>query len=670
MGIFDIHKDKSGKQTIPARVKHFLVPETTEDLYKEVEEYNNYANYSLGSSISSRSILNALKDVPSMVEDSICGPAVKCVMQTAFQPDNEGRLFGINTVYESILNELNAFHKEINAENFTLVTAYNILLWGQLPWKHYYNSEGVLERIAPIPDFTSITPVVLSGRTVGFINENGDFVPSYEYTYAQMDFYKNLGGNSQNNYCTIGGSNGSGTDTNAFKNEFTYANSYLSEASKPWRNVNIIEDGLLLNRMDQSNYYRIISVNVGGQVYSKSAIQVLNYYRNLFKKVRRINYDSNGMSSRGKNQEFEVIVPKTQNQGVEITNVGGDMDIKALKDLDTQYQKLFAALQIQPSMIGFSSDTPSSLGDSAANTWDKRFAKVCKAISYSTFNALKNIDYLHLRSLGYNVDLDDWTYSSVSKTMLEDIDKGETLKLASENLKEISQTLDQMQAEYNQEYLARSILGDALANYGVDLEKLFAKKEDLGVPEGEGVMIGTSFRKGKFKSFQKEILTEDAHVLALNGIIPEKESKTIVAAYIDDNQKDYLNIKEQVTPMTLQQLTSSFAVKRDNPIDLKGIVEFTDTDNRDEFEASYKIKSHEGSGVPFNFPVYCSKNIKITAGDLDLASGMCIRNLYIDDNGNHHVTTKDDLCVYLSNFMNGSLDNYISNIWVRNERLF
>jgi hypothetical protein len=204
---------------------------------------------------------------------------------------------------------------------------------------------------------------------------------------------------------TIGGANND--QSNQFQNEFTYANSYLGAASKPWRNVNIIEDALLLNRMDQSNYYRIISVNVGGQVYSKSAIQVLNYYRNLFKKVRRVSYDSDGMSSRGNNQNFEVIIPQTQNQGVNVQNIGGAIDVKSLKDLDVQYQKLFSALQLQPSMIGFSSDTPSSLGDSAAITWDKRFAKVCKAVSFSAFNALKNIDYLHLRSLGYNVTKND-----------------------------------------------------------------------------------------------------------------------------------------------------------------------------------------------------------------------------------------------------------------------
>ena len=659
--------NKTSKQTIPQRVKHFLLPEKEEDLYNEVAEYNNYAKYSLDPSISSRSVLNALKDVPSMINDSICGPAVKCVMQTAFQPDNEGNLFIINTPYESIQNELINFHEDINANDFVLKTGYNCLLWGQLPWKHFYNKDGVLERISPIPDFTLITPIIVSGKTVGFINEEGDFVPSYEYTYAQMDFYKNLGGNSQNMYYTVGGGSSSG-DLNSFKNEFTYANSYLGEASKPWRNVNIIEDGLLLNRMDQSNYYRIISVNVGGQVYSKSAIQVLNYYRNLFKKVRRVNYDSNGMSGRGNGQEFEVIVPQTQNQGVSIQNVGGEVDVKALKDLDTQYNKLFAALQIQPSMIGFSSDTPSSLGDSAANTWDKRFSKVCKAISFSTYNALKNIDYLHLRSLGYNVSLTDWSYNSVSKTMLEDIDKGESLKLASENLKQISETLDRMQAEYDKEYLAKTLLSDALVNFGVDSEKLFAKKTDLGVPEEGSVMIGTSFRKGGFKAFKKEILSKDTHVMALNGIIKENSAKEIVSAFVEDKQNNTF-IKEEITPMTLKQIMSSFAVRRDNPLDLTNFVEFTDSE-KDEFVSAYKIKSKDGSGVGFKFPVYCSKDITICAGDLDLNSGLCISNLYIDEEGNHHLTSKQDVCVYLCNYMNNSIDNYVSTVWTRNEKLF
>ena len=42
---------------------------------------------------------------------------------------------------------------------------------GSTPWKHIYNEDGVLERVVPIPDFTSITPVIISGKIIGFMNE-------------------------------------------------------------------------------------------------------------------------------------------------------------------------------------------------------------------------------------------------------------------------------------------------------------------------------------------------------------------------------------------------------------------------------------------------------------------------------------------------------------------
>ena len=54
------------KENIPAKVKHFLWPEKDEELFKQVEEYNHYATYSLDNS-SSRSILNGLKDVASIL---------------------------------------------------------------------------------------------------------------------------------------------------------------------------------------------------------------------------------------------------------------------------------------------------------------------------------------------------------------------------------------------------------------------------------------------------------------------------------------------------------------------------------------------------------------------------------------------------------------------------
>ena len=536
------------------------------------------------------------------------------------------------------------------ADNVLLITGFNDLLWGQLPWKHIFNEDGIMDRVVPIPDFTAVTPVIISGKTIGFIDENGDYVPSYMYTYSQYEYYKNLGGNSSNKYITYGTGD---AQNQLFKNEFTYANSYLGSASKPWRNVNIIEDGLLLNRMDQSNYYRIISVNVGGQVYSKSAIQTLNYYRNLFKKVRRVNYDSNGMASRGNGQSFEVIVPQTQNQGVSIQNVGGELDIKALRDLDIQYNKLFAALQIQPSMIGFSSDTPSSLGDSAAVSWDKRFAKVCKTISFSAYNTLRNMDYIHLRSLGYNVNYDDWKYATVSQTLQEDVDKGETLEKAIKNLDEVTKTLSQMQAEYDKDYLIKSMLADAFANYGIDVEKLLTTEESQDTEQ----VITTSFKK--------DILSADAKIMVSSGMFKKEEADEIVQAYTNENF-DKLNIKESITPITLKQVYSSFVVRKDNPLNLENFVVYEDKDSNEMtsmFNDFKKIKN--GVGIDFNFPIHCSKEFEITAGDLDSVTNNYIESLYVDENNVHYVTSKKDLCAYLYNFMNGGLDNYCASAFFK-----
>ena len=285
--------------------------------------------------------------------------------------------------------------------------------------------------------------------------------------------------------------------------------------------------------------------------------------------------------------------------------------------------------------------------------------KVCKAVSFSAFNALKNIDYLHLRSLGYNVTKDDWSYLTVSQTMLEDQDKGETLKLAVENLKDITDSLNNMNTEYNKKYLVKALLGDALANYGIDSEKLMEAEKDLGVPEDGQMMIGTSFRKGKFNSFQKEILEEDARVMVMNGIFEKKEAKEIISAMVKDGDSI---IKEVSNPVTLKQVYSSFAVKRNAPMDLSNFVIMEDKKNiqKDYIDSSKHI---EGEGINFKFPIYCTKNMEITAGDLDLESISYVNNLYIDECGNHHLTSKADVCTYLYNYMNGALDNYCANVW-------
>ena len=633
--------NKEKKLTIPQKIKKYLFPKEDEDLFKLVEETNNNAIYNLDFQINNRSVLTAMNDVPDMEKDEICGSALNYIMQMTFQPNVENKLFIINSVYSRIKDELNEFHRKINADYFIKVVAYNCLLWGQLPIKHVFSDKGILDGVKFIPDFTSVTPIIISGRTIGFIDEFGNFVPSYMYTYSQMDYYKNLGGNVQGRFVQL--SNG---ETNYLaENEFTYANSYLANASKAWRNINMIEDALILNRLDQSNYYRIISVNVGGQVYSKSAIQTLNYYRNIFKKVRRVNYDSNGMSSKGNGQQFEIIVPKTQNQDIDIKDVGGAIDVKALKDLEVMYKKLFGALQIQASFIGFSEETPSSLGDSAEVSRDKRFAKVCKTVSTVAFNALRNVDYIYLRSKGYAVNGDEWNYSTVSQTMQEDIEKGEILKLAVDNLDKISEAVDKTGAEYDKVYLIKSILGGALGSFGIDVDKLMTKTINE-----EAELLTTSFNK----DYRETIIENDIQILVSANVFTSEMANDVFGA---------LKVTQKFSAITPKQLYSSVAVDKDTEIDLnKYCVKIENLNN----SLKYKRKTNSEQGIDFVFPVYIDSSIIVTAEEFREKINPYVKELYII-NGKHYLRNKEDLITYINNYMCGMLDNYCLNIYEVNK---
>lgn len=636
---------------VPSKVAHFLQPERDEQLEKLVEDYTNVASYNTQTDFQSRSVLTALRDVPAMLQDPIIQSALACVMNTAFQTDVDNKVFQLTSPSAAVADELNRFHENIDAQNLVLTTAYNLLCWGQLPFKHSFSKDGVLERVIPVPDFTQVTPIVLSGKTIGFI-EDGKFLPSYAYTYGQSSYYKNLGGNVGNRYVTISSPS---NDNEEFTNEFTYANSYLSASSKAWRNINIIEDALLLNRMDQSNYYRLISVNVGGQVYSKSAIKVLNYYRNLFKKVRRVSYDSDGMASKGNGQNFEVIIPQTQNQGIDVKNIGGEIDVKALKDLDTQYNRLFASLQIQPSMIGFSSDVPSSLGDSTATAWDKRFARVCKAYTYATFNTLRNIDFIHLRSLGFDVSMDDWKYTTVSSTVQEDNEKGETLKTAIDNLKSMSEVLRNLDTEYNKPYLVKSLLRGSLNSFGIDVEQLMSLDDKT---QDKQTLVASAIRA---RNYRKRLLEDDKRVMVNCGLFTETMATEITAALTAE--RTTAQFTDKMSPVSIQQLFSSVATPPGTPIDMKDIV--IPTDEEDDIAGVFSkrgtVCSHNDT-VPLTLPVMAPKSIVLSSDDMALGAVRALHSVYVDPRGYNIVTSKADLVTYLHLYMNDSKDAYCENV--------
>ncbi len=490
----------AGKKSIPARIRRFIQgpQDDAEDLIQKVRDgaitpryQNSIWNWQSGANANG---MGFASEIPNMLRDPVISSAVNLLMTTCFQLSPEQKIFWVKSKYAAVTEELEKFHTDILMQKRILDLGYNIVIWGNLPIKLIYDKNNVLSQLKFIGDYNKVVPIIISGKTIGHL-VNGEYHYPLQYVFAQSQYNHDFGGPLGHGLIKLGnlsygsaggavmnlskgGVNGSpyGDTELEIENEFALAPSYVANAVRPWRNIKIIEDALLLARLDQSNYFRIFTVNVGPSVDSKSAIRVLNYYRSLFKKVRRVSYDSSGMSQQGGGAEFEVIIPKTNQQGgVDVTDVGGQKDIRALKDLDVQYQRLFASLNLQPSQIGFGQGQSSNInmGASPEEAWELRWMRTCKSTLFSVLDAVRQIDLYYLRSKGYRVSPSDWTYGTVLQGQIDDHERNDAMKTAALNLKTIAETLGQLQlADYNKKYLIKAVLGPSFESIGVNVEEL------------------------------------------------------------------------------------------------------------------------------------------------------------------------------------------------------
>ena len=609
------------------KFKGFMLNKTQQDLFSLVKENPNIASYNITMNASALNTYADLQSVPDMLTNAVINSCLALIMETAFQTNANQDVFWVKSKYRHIKELLDDFHTDNNFQQLALDIGYNLLLWGNLGFKHKFDEDDKLIGVHCIPRFDRIIPIILSGVNVGYVVDNEYRYP-FEYTFAQLQYYKNLGGLQTGFTSLMSG------DTR-IENEFVYSPSYLSAAAQAWRNINIIKDALLLHRMDMSNYYRIISVDVGGSVYSKAAIKVLNFYRNLFKNVRRVSYDPQGMSARGMHQEFEVIIPKSQNQGVTVEDIGGQIEVRALADLDVMYNELFGALRVQPSQIGFSSDAPAALnGEGPAVLWDKRLARTCKTLVYSTMKAIKDIDLVFLRSRGYDVKQSDWGYGTLSGSQLEDNDKQEALSSSVNVLKSLQEQFGQMEVNYNKNYLIEAVLGETLSSVGLNVQRLFdVSEQENEEPEAINSSLYTV----------KPFTPNQAKLLLDSSLLTAEQCKSMTA------EKVAINSSIDRNP-TLKEVTSKLMLLPSNAeVNIDEVVQVLKDTTVDTIKETLTKRNSDTISIPIPNTVLIPSDLdsKVSVGDLQASVPVGFQDLVLYK-GNAVIISRDDLLSYLA----------------------
>jgi hypothetical protein len=344
-------------------------------------------------------------------------------------------------------------------------------------------------------------------------------------------------------------------------------------------------------------------------------------------------------------------------------------DIKALRDLDLMYQRLFTALRTSPSIVGFTEDTPSSLGEGPTTVWNNNHARTAKVFQFSTLKAIKQIDLLYLRSRGYDVSLEDWNITVTAASTMEEESKRNSIKAGLEVFNNAFEAITKSGVGFNREYLTKELLQQAFAASPLDMAQLFDVEKKKNAPEP----VTSSLENPLFRDRLARTDLLVRHGMITQEVFTEYKQQ-ITAAYSAQGTSDYVAprlisserlVSTQRTMDYGEYLASGFLASADNSVvDLRsidGTVVLSEALDKGEFKV-HQFKG--GQSLPLYAVALSPGQVSMSAERLLEGSPTELGEVYIV-NGRYSFPDDADLANYLYIASSGLKDFKVRKVYVK-----
>ena len=239
--------------------------------------------------------------------------------------------------------------------------------------------------------------------------------------------------------------------------------SFLKNARVAWQVLSALEDILLLTRMTRSILYRIFSVEVANKG-NKETMQILNNLKNKIKMDETINVKEKIYNSTLAQVPLgdSIFIPTRNGIGaIKVDTVGGDFNLRDAIDLDYFKDKLFAALKIPRSFLGFEDDMPGSLGNTSLVRMDIRYARSVRGLQNILVEGIKDIIDIYLKYTRTEKVLRELPAVKVCMTSIntsEDAERVESEKVKMETVDKVIETLNNLGIDMEQCENTRNII--------------------------------------------------------------------------------------------------------------------------------------------------------------------------------------------------------------------
>ena len=410
----------------------------------------------------------------TMCEDGQISAVIKTYAEDATQRNSEGNIVWATSSDSNIAYLINYYIDSLNIDKTIYKWAYSLCKYGDLYVRLYRESEyddaifGKKNRnltedvkikafkkndkyahyVEMVTNPAEMFELTKFGKTVGFIKSpvngvivrsqnNIDFMnyaykfkrnditiyPPTEFVHAAIEDNVSRYEESVNIFLNESDYD---SDSNAYSYTVKRGQSLLSNVYKIWRELQLLEASVLLNRVTKSSIVRLINVEVG-DMPKENVAKTLMGIKQMIEQKAAINSGS-GMTEYTNPGPIEnnVYVPTHDGVGaISTTQIGGDVDVKSLADLEWYLNKLYGSLQVPKNFFSQNDDAAGFNGGQSLTIISSRYAKTVKHVQNILTQLLKDIFNLILLDKGLDSYINNFEVHIQPPVTQEDIDRME-----------------------------------------------------------------------------------------------------------------------------------------------------------------------------------------------------------------------------------------------------
>lgn len=256
-------------------------------------------------------------------------------------------------------------------------------------------------------------------------------------------------------------------NTNALSYKVRRGQSLLYTVFKAWREVTLLTNALMLNRLTKSAITRIVQMEVGDM--PKEDVQKQLYYiKSLLEQKTAINEGQSiqEYTNPGPMENCIYVPMRNQKGQITVSSVGGDSDVntKGIADIDFFNDRLFTALRIPKQFMGFTSDNAGFSGGESLSIISSRYAKAVKKIQSAMINAITDTINLMLLDKQLPTYIGKFTIRMQPPITRTDIDKKDIVQGKVANIQDIMSLLEPIEDSVARLKILKSLISSIVTN--------------------------------------------------------------------------------------------------------------------------------------------------------------------------------------------------------------